>query len=318
MRFHTAATFVVIATFIATAATAQDNPTDDDNRDAAVAKFQEAIAHFDAQDYAAALQSFHDANTLNPSWKLLYNIAHCDAALKNYGLALYNFEKYLAAGGDEISEDRRDEVLEELDRLRKIVGDLEIDAPEGLSVWVEHHNWGETPLPGPIPVPAGTVLNIELKQNGEVVFSTKRTVRGGATAQVVYSDPAQVKHPAESDTPAPVLASQQRKKITPIPFIVTASLTVALGATTIGMAAAVDAQRDDVKDKSDKKRLETMQGVGIGALAGTIAMGVTAGVLAFFTDFKGANKTKDKQPAPVSLHMTGAPQEAGLLLKGTF
>ncbi|MBN2801716.1 MAG: tetratricopeptide repeat protein, partial [Deltaproteobacteria bacterium] len=148
--------------------------------------FNDGVAAFEDKDFETALKSFEAAYSLNPSWKLLYNIGQCQGALKKYGLAVGSFEKYLSTGGDDIEDGRRNEVLGELEKMRQMIGDIEITGKEGLDVYVDDTLRGTTPLPGAISVSAGIVHKVDLKQDGEIVYSTNKSVRGGKTSKVVY------------------------------------------------------------------------------------------------------------------------------------
>jgi tetratricopeptide (TPR) repeat protein len=68
--------------------------------DPAKAAFAGGSRLFDKGDFPAAAEAFREANRLNPSWKLYYNIGRAEAAAERYGLALEAFEQYLAEGGD--------------------------------------------------------------------------------------------------------------------------------------------------------------------------------------------------------------------------
>ena len=294
-------------------------------------KFTNGIASFDKKDFADALDSFEQAYALNPSWKLLYNIGQCQAALKKYGLAVTSFEKYLATGGDEIDDARRDEVLGELEKMRLMIGDLEITAKDGLDVYVDDTLRGATPLPGSISVTAGVVHKVDLRRDDIVVYSSNKSVRGGTTSKVVFVEKSETDQvevvvsappvPPEKKIPDTVQASPQnapvkdsgRKKISPVPFWIFAGTTVALGGTTIAMAAYVGANNDNVKSSAEADKLNTMRTVGLVTLFSSIATAVTAGVLAGFTDFKGRRKT-----AAVPLTVYAARNQAGVIFSGSF
>ena len=94
--------------------------------DDAKAAFEEGKRLFAQKKYADAADQFRAAYEFRESWKLLYNIGQAEAAATRYGLAMEAFEQYLAEAGDEIDEERRNEVLEEIVRLRNMVGELSV------------------------------------------------------------------------------------------------------------------------------------------------------------------------------------------------
>ena len=311
-----------------------------EDKDRAVEKFKEGVVFYDNKDFEGAIKSFEEAWQFNPSWKLLYNIGQCQAALKWYGPAVESFERYLAEGGDAVAQTRRDEVLAELDRLRQMIGDLEVVAEDGLEVYVDGVLRGRTPLPGAIPVAASIVHTVELKKEGEVIYTGSKSVRAGTSAKVVHvekaddqqvevvvtspqadpvaTDAAATAAPTSTtiDTTPPPQHEKKRRKITPIPFWVCAGATVAFGATAIAMTAVVGANNDDVGTQSEADRLNAMRGVGIASLFTAIAAGIATGVLIPFTDFKGERHSATNDRPFVSFY--GANREGGIVLQGRF
>jgi hypothetical protein len=292
----------------------------------AIQHFQTGVRDFDARDYQGALASFQRAYDLNPSWKLFYNIGHCQAALKYYGLAVITFERYLAEGGDAVSETRRDEVLLELERMRKMVGDIEVVAPVGLDVFVDGIYRGVTPLPGPLSVSAGALHHIELKENDEVLLKVDRIVRGETRSEVMYEPRASIEELPATDATEPAPAADKatvvtttapppslsRKRISSkVPFFIAAGSTVLLGGSTVALGILVKRGKENMDSDSDAKTLNAMRIVGLGTLLGTAGAGITTIVLAAMTDFKGPYRA-----APVAVYAT--PSEGGLLISGSF
>jgi tetratricopeptide (TPR) repeat protein len=72
--------------------------------DEARREFEKGRQLFEAGDYREAAEAFRRANEEQPNWRLLYNIGQCEAAEKNYGLALESLEAYLAHGGDDVPD----------------------------------------------------------------------------------------------------------------------------------------------------------------------------------------------------------------------
>ena len=95
------------------------------------ALFEKGTSLFQKGDYAAAARAFREANEVRPTWRLHYNIGQSEAAAKHHGRALEAFEAYLSEGGDDVPADRREEVIREIEQLRKMVGMLDIRAPDG-------------------------------------------------------------------------------------------------------------------------------------------------------------------------------------------
>ena len=117
---------------------AQDKSTD------AATHFKKGVALFNENKKDEAVQEFNAAYEIKPSWKILYNIGQCHASLKRYGMAIESFEKYLGEGGDEVPKERQDEVLGELDRLRRMVGSIKVHGPDGVEIYIDKILRGKT------------------------------------------------------------------------------------------------------------------------------------------------------------------------------
>jgi hypothetical protein len=151
----------------------------EDSIDVAKAAFAEGRALYEKGEVEAAAAAFRRANKASPSWKLFYNIGQCEAAAKRYGLAFEAFEAYLAQGGDEVPAERRDEVLAELERLRKMTGSLQITAPDGAVVLVDSMSRGTAPLPGKLKVAAGVNHQLVIKLGDDVLLERDLRVSSG-------------------------------------------------------------------------------------------------------------------------------------------
>jgi hypothetical protein len=149
--------------------------------------FDEGRTLFEKGNYRAAADAFRRANAIKPSWKILYNIGQSEAAAKRHGLALEAFEKYLAKGGDDVESTRRAEVATEIERLRTIVGTLEIKVPAGALVMVDGLERGTTPLPGRLRVAAGVEHECVIEKEDVVLVSRTVSV-GGLENLVIVAD----------------------------------------------------------------------------------------------------------------------------------
>ncbi len=142
--------------------------------------YQQGVDAFEEGRFDEAARAFRRANELRPSWKLLYNMGQSEAAARRYGLALDAFEQYLVGGGDEIQGDRREEVLAEIQRLRVLVGVVEVQAPDGTELLVDGYSYGKTPFAGPVRVAAGEHEAV-LRLGDEVLLEKKLGIAGGMT-----------------------------------------------------------------------------------------------------------------------------------------
>jgi len=194
MRFTILVTSMLIVLVAGATAAAQGEPvelSDDPARDA----FQAGVEHYEAGRLDEALAEFRRAYELKPTWKILFNIGQCEAAAGRYGLALDMFERYTVEGGDEVPQQRRDYIADEVRRLQPMVGVLQVEAPDGTLIKIDGLERKTTPLKGPLRVAAGE-HRVELVQGEEVLLSDTFSVAGGVTTMVS----------AIEDEPAPVPA----------------------------------------------------------------------------------------------------------------
>ena len=207
---------------------------------AARAAFDDGTALFDAQEYAQAAVAFRRAYELEPSWKLLYNIAQCDAASRRYASAAETFERFLFLGADEIPIERRREVEAEIDRLRRLVGYVEIIAPDDSVIFINNEERGKTPLPGKLMVNASEVHDLRVVHEGAVLLSRSIRVSGTQSIEIEVHDTKEESTTSAPEThpQAPVIKTDRWQPVKTV-GIVSASIGGALlvaGAVTGGMA----------------------------------------------------------------------------------
>jgi tetratricopeptide (TPR) repeat protein len=285
--------------------------------------FKQGIDQFDQQNFEDALVAFQKADQLNPSWKLAFNIGQCQAALKRYGLAIEAFERYLAQGGDEVPDDRRSKVLDELSQFRKMVGGVKVVGQDDVVVVIDEIVRGSTPMNQPILVTAGVQHHIKLVKQEEVIKTLIETVRGESTLEIDLSDTAPAPAPApipaetdEGDEPAAV-PEDESDGISPAWFWVGLGATAVFAGGAVGANFALKDLKDDdtgVVYDSDYDNAKALRIAGLASFGLAIAAGVTTGVLAFFTDWGG----DDESPAEIQVGAFGTGESAGLSLQGSF
>ncbi|MBN2719406.1 MAG: hypothetical protein JXX14_26380 [Deltaproteobacteria bacterium] len=187
------ASSVGIALFVLTlCATAQSTEADP------AVIFQQAVDAYDNEDYILASSLFRQANAISFNWKLLYNIGQSEAAAKRNGLALQAFEEYLTRAGDDITLERREEVVREIQRLKLIVGMLEVDAPAGAIVMVDGEMRDKVPLMGPIMISAGIAHNVTIVFDDQQILQQNIRVSGGNTLTLKATPLATSQPPEET------------------------------------------------------------------------------------------------------------------------
>jgi hypothetical protein len=301
-------TALIVATVLA-------EPVGADDGDAARAAFGEGVERFAEGDYEEAARAFARANELKPSWKLEFNIGQCHAALKEYGLAIEAFERYLSVGGDDVPASRRDDVLAELRRLREMVGVLMISGPDGIEVYVDDVFRGVTPIDAGVLVPAGVPHRVRAVDGGVERLDREATVRGGGevTIEVSVDDEPPAEEQEGDGTPG-------KDGLRPIYFWIGVGATAVFGATTLGLelglGGKIDELEDDPEDGDARSSAESMQRANYAFIGLTGAAAIASVVLAFFTDFGGPESPGDG--AEVALRPFATDAGGGVAIGGGF
>lgn len=297
----------------------------DDAKDA----YDGALAAFKEGNYSEAADLFREANVLKPSWKLLYNIGQSEAAAKRHGLALEAFETYLAKGGDDVPDARREEVLSEVERLRKIVGKVEIKAPQGSEIFIDGVSRGTAPLLGKIPVSAGVKHAAWAVSDGEKLPEREFKVMGSDSISLDLSAEEEGPKEPELTEPTPVAPTQPVEepgsglKVGGWVMVGVGGAMLVAGAVTGAMAKSLDDELykdctdnhcpSDRQDDIDK--LGTLSAVTDVMLFGGGAIAAT-GVILLIVDAR-KNKESDEE-GPVSVAPSFGPGFTGATIQGRF
>jgi hypothetical protein len=338
-----ASTITTIAVLLSLAISSGALADDTEQPDEAKAAFDEGAALFAQGDFSAAAEAFRRAYEIKPSWRLLYNIGQSEAAAKRHGLAMEAFEKYLSQGGDDVDEARRAEVSAELERMRPIVGTVEIVAPAGSLVVIDEVERGQTPLPGRLKVAAGVEHQVEVLR-GDLTLLARTVSVGGRENQLIevptedspapaVTEPAvgedepieEPEQPEETDVPAEpksALATAGWVMIgTGGALAITGGVTglVALSRNDQLVSACNDEDGcdpedwGDVRDKRDAMATTSTVMFAVGAAA------ATAGVIMLVVDRRSDDEEMPHQSEPeISVAPSAGPGFAGLGLNGRF
>jgi tetratricopeptide (TPR) repeat protein len=166
--------FILAAIFFVSYAAMATTKVDEQAKKA----YKEGISLFENQQYKEAADKFKEAYNAKATWKLLFNIAQSEAAAKNYGLALESFEQYLADGGDNVPDGKKELVLNEIQRLRLMVGILDVKASDGSRLFIDGNLRGTVPFKGIIRVAVGDHL-IKVTYNDKTIYEKKLRIAGG-------------------------------------------------------------------------------------------------------------------------------------------
>ncbi len=215
--------------------------------------FKQGVEHYEAGRHEKALEAFEEVDRLRPTWKIYYNIGQCRAVLKHYGRAIEAFEQYLAEGGDDVPNARRDEVLSELRRLREMVGNLEVKAPSGAVVIVDGEERGHAPLPGRLRLVAGVNHTVVIKKGDDVLLD--RTVRvGGGESIVIEVETTQEllveKEPELEAIKESPVEKEPESRVLPVLVGISAGLAVVAGGMGAGFLVAAGKRDDEFQERN--------------------------------------------------------------------
>ena len=311
--------------------------------------FDEGIQLFQENRLADAGERFKKAYRILPSWKLLYNIGQCEAGIKNWGGAIEAFEKYLQLGGDEITMIRQDEVLAELDRLKRMVGKVSVDGPHGYNIYVDGKFVGTSPIVSGVMIIIGmqhtvTVTDVE---TDSVVNTYTVTVSGGEHLRLTIKPPGDdtgtdasriaagpVHEPVEkateaitvsTDSPISSMKDGERRKISPALFFVSLSTTVVAAGVTLGLGLAINSKWESAQSdyNRDPWGYDTEQDTAIRNLqvvsyvtAGLAAVALASTIISIpFTDWRGKHR---RRTSTMRMWPYGSDSAAGLVVLREF
>jgi len=123
----------------------------------AKALFQEGLAHFQNEEYIEALSKFRMSYEIRPKPVVLYNIANCLKALKDYVGAIQTFEDYLSLKDPSITDEDRIDVARLIESMRPELANIRVlSSKPDIQVLLDGKNVGTTPMDSPILVSPGT------------------------------------------------------------------------------------------------------------------------------------------------------------------
>jgi hypothetical protein len=304
--------------------------------------FEKGKTAFKEKRFIMAADSFREAYELKPTWKLLYNVGHAEAAGKRFGLALEAFEQYLFTGGDEVSEERQTSVQKEIARLKGMVGSLEVRAPTGSLVEVDEVERGTAPLPGKIRIAAGVIHRLVVRSGNEVLLDRSIRVGSGESSAIEVEqagqattapkEPETATEPQDEGEPEPSIQpaskGEEPSRLRPVGWAVlgVGAAAVVAGSITGGMTMAKAGDLDEsCPDKlcSDSER-DIHESAGKLATATNVLLPVGAALAVtglMMVIFGGDDEERDPTPGSSSTRggeMSVLPGPGGLIVYGRF
>jgi hypothetical protein len=234
-------------------------------------RFQRGTEMFEENNLTAALAEFRRAQSIAPSYRLLYNIGQVCYLLRDYPCALQSFSRYLIQGGAAVPPGRKSDVQRDIERLRARVARLRVVTdPPGAEVAVDDVVLGRTPLAEPLLVAAGRPrVSVTLAGYApatkvvEVAAMETVTVRIDLQSLTAAGPaPARPEFDLSARLPPPSAPPQTGGPGVPVvPWVITGALAVAagtVGALALRSAADLKQQREGwVPHSADLHRQST-------------------------------------------------------------
>lgn len=287
---------VVCLTVIVAQAQADSEPTPEARKEASE-RFRRGVQLFQENAFRAALVEFERAYEIAPDYRLLYNIGQVQLQLSDYLSATYSYERYLAEGGADVPEARREDVRKALKILNERVGRVMVKTNrDGAEIFVDDQQLGVTPLAAPLVVNVGRHRVYARAPDGSVA-SQVIDVAGGDALNVslkLKADGAQTVVVEEEDSPP----LTKQKKIAIASWA--AGGAALLGATLTGILSQgkIDDRKAELKrELPDQKKLRSL-GDSASRLAlttdvlGVLALGgIATGVVLWVMDDGAGHET---------------------------
>lgn len=123
----------------------------------AKADYDTAVIIYGDKDYANAFLKFSSAYDKSHDPRLLWNMATCQKQLRHYTKVIQLLQRYVAEGGDKITEGDKKDAADLISTLEPLTGKVEIKVTEpGADIYVDDEKVGTSPLAAPIQVDVGT------------------------------------------------------------------------------------------------------------------------------------------------------------------
>lgn len=130
-------------------------------------------------DYAGAKLKFERAHELAQDPRLLWNMAAAEKQQRRYDRVLALVERYLAEGGDKLTDADRQEAKSLVDMVRALVSEVTVNVNEpGAEVSVDGEKIGESPLAAPLTLTQGE-RTFKVIKPGFRPFSKTQNLQGG-------------------------------------------------------------------------------------------------------------------------------------------
>jgi tetratricopeptide (TPR) repeat protein len=272
--------------------------------------------------FRAALVEFERAYGIAPDYRLLYNIGQVKLQLQDYLGATQSYERYLAEGGAEIPQARRDDVETAFQILGQRVGRLSITASkDGAELFVDDLRVGVTPLSTTVAVNVGRHRVYARAEDG-VDATQVIDVAGGDLLDVALE--------LKAHETKPLVIVNQREPLSPKKRAAIGSWALG-GAALVGAAVTafmaqgkvdernkeLDESLPNAKEVADLGNSADTLALTTDVLAGACVLAAGAGVVFWLLD-DGRRPKESKTPPVASAHVQWGIGPGTVTAKGHF
>jgi hypothetical protein len=226
--------------------------------------FKLGVDFYREHNFRAALIEFKRAYKAAPHYKLLYNLGQASLELQEDSAAIGYFSDYLQGGGGEIADDRKQEVEDNITRLRARLATATITTNQaGAEIYVDDTLMGTSPLAGPIQVSVGRRKFVAIKHG---FTDAERVVDVAAGDQ--FAVDLDFKERAQLDlsklqvaAPAPVAHAEEGPILSPAAWVGIGTGALAAGAVTVSILTllAKGSYDDQLKVQTTKAKLQDLR-----------------------------------------------------------
>jgi tetratricopeptide (TPR) repeat protein len=232
-----------------------------DATESARTHFRLGVDFYREHNFRAALIEFKRAYAASPHYKLLYNLGQASLELQEYAGAIEYFTAYLEQGGDELAEERRQEVQESIRYLESRMAQVTISSNrEGAEVYLDDTLIGRAPISAPVRVGAGR-HRFRAMMTGLPAVERTLDIAAGDSPEVKL-DFVELAAPAETAEAATAdyVFEREGDYGPAIGMGITTGVLVA-GAVTLSILSAMAAQdyRDELRAVTTKGELDSMR-----------------------------------------------------------
>jgi tetratricopeptide (TPR) repeat protein len=289
----------------------------DDPIERARLHFKLGVDFYRERNYRAALIEFQRAYAASPHYKLLYNLGQASLELQEDSSAIEYFSKYLGEGANEIADERRSEVEQNLLKLRARLATVTVSTNQpGAEIYMDETRIGVAPLNEPVRVTAGRRKFVAVKHGYPDAERVIDVASGDALkVELEFKDRPQIDL---AKLRLAVNAPKQDEPMSPALWtgIATGALAAAAGTMSILTMVAQNTYDEEKKGLTTRSELDRLRDdAKTKALVSDVLWGATivgAGVTAVLIFTTGDN---EREVAPgVALHVN----PVGMKLAGRF